>query len=158
MLSRWQYMHHRFLRSMTNSRGILLCIRFLLCTRSVTSLPLSIFYRKIKKICHLRETHHQIHCTCKEATLVPIRRTKCGVIPDTPLEWPGSAAISLLCCPCLTAFTCKHLRLAVPTGHPVCFKLCWPGLRGGPELSPGELRCGFWPPDKTGACSAFQHS
>lgn len=78
-------------------------------TCSVTGLPLSIFYRKIKKICHLRETYHQIHCTSKETALVPIRRTKCAVIPGTPLEWPGSAAISLLCCPCAQAAPCFHL-------------------------------------------------
>lgn len=130
-------------------------------TCSVTSLPLSIFCRKIKKICHLRVTHHQIHCTSKETALVPIRRTKCAVIPGTPLEWPGSAAISLLCCPCAQAAPCfhlQHLRLAVPTGHPACFKLYWPGLQGGPELSPGDVRCGSSSPDTTGDCSAFQHS
>lgn len=97
----------------------------------------------------------------RKQLVAAIRSTTCGVIADAPLEQPGSAAIALLCCPCAQAAPCSHL--AAPqagSAHrsPVGFKLCWPGLQGGLELSPGHVRCGWFLTSWHNWGSAFQHS
>lgn len=99
----------------------------------------------------------------KEQLVVPIRKTKwcvmCHSWHSLGVAW--SAAISLLCCPCGQAAPWFHLSAPQTGGaHRPCVSqtLCWPGCQGGPELSPGDVRCGSSPPDTTEACSAFQHS
>lgn len=160
------------LRSMTNSKGMLLCPSACIhfpphYTHSVTSLPLSIFCREIKKICHLRETHHQIHCTFSMKQLVvSIRKTKWHVIAETPLQQPDCAAISLLCCACAQAAPVFHLCMPqAGRGHCVCSKpSAGPSSREALSCRAalGELLGvgGVAPhlPDTPGACSAFQHS
>lgn len=135
------------LRSLTNSKGILLCpfacIHFPLTILALWPVCLSVSSTgKQKKVFHWRETHHQVHCTFSRKQLVaPIRKpVMCHSWNPIGAAW--SRSISLLCCPVvgqLPCFTCEHIRPVECTGHRVCFKHCWPGLQAGPKLSPGEV-------------------
>lgn len=101
-------------------------------TRSATSLPLSIFYREIKKDVSFEGNHIiKYIAPSRKQLVVPIRRTKCRVIP---LERPDLLPFHCCAVPMvrqLPGFTRQHLRLGVPTGHPFVSTLCWPGLQGG---------------------------
>lgn len=155
------------LRSLTNSKGILLCpsacIHFRLTILALWPVCLSVSSTgKQEKICHWRETHHQVHCTFSRKQLVaPIRKTvMCHSWNPIGAAW--SRSISLLCCPVvgqLPCFTCEHIRPVECTGHRVCFKHS-AGQASRQAQSYLLGRCEVWLLTflPTGACSAFQHS
>lgn len=136
------------LRSLTNSKGILLCpsacIHFRLTILALWPVCLSVSSTgKQKKICHWRETHHQVHCTfSRKQLVVPIRKpVMCHSWNPIGAAW--SRSISLLCCPRGRAAPLFHLWTHQAGGvyrSPCVFQtLCWPGLQAGPKLSPGEV-------------------
>lgn len=141
-------MHHGFFEVLDKFQGnftLSLCLHTLPPhhTRSVTSLPLSIFYRKTEKDLSLagNTPSSTLHLLKETAGSIPLGNQWC-VTPETPLEQPDPAPFHCCAAPVvgqLPCFTYEHIRPVECTGHRVCFKHCWPGLQAGPKLSPGEV-------------------
>lgn len=161
-------MHHGFFEVLDKFQGnftLSLCLHTLPPhhTRSVTSLPLSIFYRKTEKDLSLEGNtpSSTLHLLKETAGSIPLGNQWC-VTPETPLEQPDPAPFHCCAAPVvgqLPCFTCEHIRLVECTGHRVCFKHS-AGQASRQAQSYLLGRCEVWLLTflPTGACSAFQHS
>lgn len=152
------------LRSLTNSKGILLCpsacIHFRLTILALWPVCLSVSSTgKQKKICHWRETHHQVHCTfSRKQLVVPIRKpVMCHSWNPIGAAW--SRSISLLCCPRGRAAPLFHLWTHQAGGvyrSPCVFQTLLARPPGRPKaISWGGVRCGSSPSCQLGLALPF---
>lgn len=160
-------MHHGFFEVLDKFQGnftLSLCLHTLPPhhTRSVTSLPLSIFYRKTGKDLSLEGNtpSSTLHLLKETAGSIPLGNQWC-VTPETPLEQPDPAPFHC----CAAPWSGSSLVSLVNTSGQwsVQVTVCVSNTAGQASRQAQSYllgRCEVWLLTflPTGACSAFQHS